>query len=229
MVGDGSAMLVRQAFAATGAPLTDDAVVQPVLRHYLDSYFDDDQPSVLYPGVAETLEALAACGVRLGLCTNKPERISRKLLDSLGLARLFTVVAGGDTLDVKKPDGRHLSYVIERLGNGEVLAARGDDRRQRQRREGGSCRRGAGGGDELRLSPHAGGGTGGRCDSGSLRGSSGGVGTVGAYRAGVMPKRCYPSLSRWFHALSFRAWDSRAAKALPCVCRCGSPLGVHPA
>lgn len=116
MVGDGSAMLLRQAFAATGQPLTDEAAVQPVLRHYLDSYFDDDEPSALYPGVAETLALLAERGARLGLCTNKPERISRKLLDLLGLAPLFGVVAGGDTLPVKKPDGRHLTWVLERLG-----------------------------------------------------------------------------------------------------------------
>lgn len=119
MVGDGSANLVRQAFAATGAPLGDEAV-EPVLRHYLDSYFDHEEPSQLYPGVAETLRVLAEQGVRLGLCTNKPERISRKLLGMLDLADLFGAVAGGDTLPVKKPDGRHLSWVVERLGGGRA-------------------------------------------------------------------------------------------------------------
>ncbi|SMH58513.1 phosphoglycolate phosphatase [Azospirillum agricola] len=116
MVGDGSAMLVRQAFAATGEPLADEAAVQPVLRDYLDRYFDDEEPSALYPGVVGTLAGLAERGVRLGLCTNKPERISRKLLDRLGLAPFFAAVAGGDTLPVKKPDGRHLTWVLERLG-----------------------------------------------------------------------------------------------------------------
>ncbi|MFD1627892.1 phosphoglycolate phosphatase [Azospirillum griseum] len=123
MIGDGSATLVRQAFAATGAGL-DDATVQPVLRHYLDSYFEDEEASVLYPGVPETLAALADRGVRLGLCTNKPERISRKLLDALGLAPLFAAVAGGDTLPVKKPDGRHLAWVLERLGADGLASAR---------------------------------------------------------------------------------------------------------
>ncbi|KAA0594819.1 phosphoglycolate phosphatase [Azospirillum lipoferum] len=114
MVGDGSAMLVRQAFAATGEPLGDEAV-QPVLRHYLDTYYDDAEPPVLYADVAQTLAALAARGVRLGLCTNKPERITRKLLGIMGLEGLFGAVAGGDTLPVKKPDGRHLTWVLEQL------------------------------------------------------------------------------------------------------------------
>ena len=114
MVGDGSAMLVRQAFAATGAPLEGEAV-QPVLSHYLDTYYDDAEPPVLYAGVAETLAALAGRGVRMGLCTNEPERVTRKLLGMLELEGLFDAVAGGDTLPVKKPDGRHLTWVLERL------------------------------------------------------------------------------------------------------------------
>lgn len=117
MVGDGSANLVRQAFAATGEPL-DDATVQPVLRHYLDTYYEDSEPPRLYPDVVETLRDLAGQGVRLGLCTNKPERITRKLLGVLGLSDLFGAVAGGDTLPVKKPDGRHLGWVLEQLGGG---------------------------------------------------------------------------------------------------------------
>ena len=119
MVGDGSANLVRQAFAATGDALTDEAL-QPALADYLDAYFQDDEPPALYPGVPETLKALADGGVRLGLCTNKPERISRKLLDALGLSPLFGALAGGDTLPVKKPDGRHLSWVVEALGGGSA-------------------------------------------------------------------------------------------------------------
>ncbi|WP_029010204.1 phosphoglycolate phosphatase [Azospirillum halopraeferens] len=118
MVGDGSASLLRQAFAATGAPL-DEGGVQEALARYLDIYFAQSaEPSCLYPGVAPTLGALHAAGIALGLCTNKPERIARKLLDLLDLARLFGAVAGGDTLPVRKPDGRPLARVIDALGGG---------------------------------------------------------------------------------------------------------------
>jgi len=126
MVGDGSAALVRQAFAATGDALTEDDL-KTALTDYLDSYFQDDEPPVLYPGVPETLAVLADSGIRLGLCTNKPERITRKLLDALGLSPLFGALAGGDTLPVKKPDGRHLSWVVEALGGGSAAMV-GDNR-----------------------------------------------------------------------------------------------------
>ena len=118
MIGDGSTMLLHQAFAATGEAL-DEETVKPVLATYLDIYQEDaSDPSTPYPGVVETLNALAELGVKLGLCTNKPERITRKLLDQLGLAPLFGAVAGGDTLAVRKPDGRHPAWVLEQLGFG---------------------------------------------------------------------------------------------------------------
>ncbi|WP_247889184.1 HAD-IA family hydrolase [Azospirillum brasilense] len=126
MVGDGSAALVRQAFAVTGDALAEETL-RMALADYLDDYFQDDEPPVLYPGVPETLAALAEGGVKLGLCTNKPERITRKLLDALGLSPLFGALAGGDTLPVKKPDGRHLSWVVEALGGGRAAMV-GDNR-----------------------------------------------------------------------------------------------------
>ena len=46
---------------------------------------------------AEVLEALAALrdeGVALGVCTNKPERLSRLLLEALGLTEFFGAVVG---------------------------------------------------------------------------------------------------------------------------------------
>ena len=56
----------------------------------------------LYPEVAETLESLK--GVAMGVLTNKPERMTRRILEGLGIAGYFRAVVGGDTLPVRKPD-----------------------------------------------------------------------------------------------------------------------------
>lgn len=135
MVGDGSGTLLRTAFRATGEPIPEEALPD-VLKRYSDIYLEHPaDASCIYPGVAETLGALAESGIRLGLCTNKPERISRRILDMIGLAPLFGAVAGGDTLPVRKPDGRPVAWVMEQLGGGpaamvgdginDVLSARG--------------------------------------------------------------------------------------------------------
>lgn len=116
MVGDGSTMLLRYAFRATGGEPAE-AELTATLARFLDIYFEESAaPACLYPNVAETLTSLAERGVALGLCTNKPERITRRVLAALGMDGLFGAVAGGDTLPVRKPDARHLAWVVERLG-----------------------------------------------------------------------------------------------------------------
>lgn len=116
LVGDGATALLRDAWAAGGATLDDDRL-PAVLARYLGFYDGlEVDPAVVYPGVRETLALLAGRGLRLGLCTNKPSRITLKLLDALGLAPLFAVVACGDALPFRKPDPAHLAWTLERMG-----------------------------------------------------------------------------------------------------------------
>ena len=62
----------------------------------------------------EALERLRSAGVRMGICTNKPERPTGELLRDLRLAPYFQVVFGGDTVEgVKKPDPRLIHAVLD--------------------------------------------------------------------------------------------------------------------
>ena len=115
MVGDGAIELVRRAFAVTGAPF-DPERQGAAFERYIDFYAERPAShSAFYPGVSETLEALAAAGRRLALCTNKPERVMRPLLDILGLAGRFEVVLGAGVLAARKPDPAPVRWVLERL------------------------------------------------------------------------------------------------------------------
>jgi hypothetical protein len=60
--------------------------------------------TVLYPGVADTLEALCAAGWRLAVVTNKPGPVTRPILEGLGIARFFGAVVGGGDTPALKPD-----------------------------------------------------------------------------------------------------------------------------
>ena len=63
------------------------------------------------------LDALAAAGWRLGVCTNKPTRLAAKLLDALGLGRRFGgAVVGGDAAPERKPHPAPLLLALDRLG-----------------------------------------------------------------------------------------------------------------
>ena len=117
MIGDGAPKLVERAMEATGggdAPEDLPTLTRRFLGFYEGHTTDLTRP---YPGVPEALERLRSAGVRMGICTNKPERPTRELLRDLRLAPYFQAVFGGDTVaGVKKPDPRLIHAVLDALG-----------------------------------------------------------------------------------------------------------------
>jgi phosphoglycolate phosphatase len=102
MIGEGAARLVERGFAARGglSRALDDLVPDFVAR-YEARLTRETRP---YPGVAETLDTLVRRGLTLGLCTNKPDRATARILDALDLSRYFGSVVGGDGVRKPAPD-----------------------------------------------------------------------------------------------------------------------------
>lgn len=99
------------------------AEVDRLFRHFVDYYAENIAAhSHCYPGLEAALSALSARGARLAVCTNKQERLSRQLLDALGLLDRFHALAGRDTFAVCKPDPEHLRGAI-RLAGGDTSRA----------------------------------------------------------------------------------------------------------
>ncbi|PWE33957.1 haloacid dehalogenase [Maritimibacter sp. 55A14] len=84
-----------------------------LLRHYADAI---DRHTRLYPGAVAAVEALAASGYRVGICTNKPAELAETLLMRLGVRELFASVIGADTLPVRKPDPAPYRAAVEGAG-----------------------------------------------------------------------------------------------------------------
>ena len=84
-----------------------------LLRAYEERLAEETR---LYDGVVGCLDTLEAAGWRLGVCTNKPERLALMLLDRLGVLNRFGAVLGADTLAVRKPDPEHLLETARRSG-----------------------------------------------------------------------------------------------------------------
>ncbi len=64
----------------------------------------------------DLLERCLRKGLRLGVCTNKLERLSRKLVQEMGIGDYFTAVVGSDTLGIFKPDARPYRETLRQLG-----------------------------------------------------------------------------------------------------------------
>ena len=109
-VGQGARHLLAHAIPER----TGDEVAEIFRSHYAEHCCES---VTLYPGVRETLEALARRGWALGINTNKPNFATKMILDKFGIAGLFgdAVVAGGDCAEMK-PSARPLKECAERMG-----------------------------------------------------------------------------------------------------------------
>jgi phosphoglycolate phosphatase len=125
MVGDGVAVLVARAFAARA--LEPDAEALPAFAADYEAHAAVE--SRLFPGVRPALDALAREGWQFAVCTNKPERAARTLLQALGVLPLLRAIGGGDSFPARKPDPAHLLATLAQAG-GEVgqTVAVGDHR-----------------------------------------------------------------------------------------------------
>lgn len=114
-IGNGLPVLVDHVRAARAVAEAPAAFEARVRTHY-------DRISAtsgkMFEGAREALEAMAAQGWRLGLCTNKPYDATLMVLERHRLAGLFGAVLGGDSLPERKPDPTPLHRVLEALGAG---------------------------------------------------------------------------------------------------------------
>ena len=115
-VGEGVPKLVERCLEAADAPLKGAAFKTAVTRFRAIYGADPARLTRPYDGVEAALGALSARGLLLGVCTNKPEGVSRDILAALGLDRHLRVVVGGDTLPAMKPDPEPLLHAVRQLG-----------------------------------------------------------------------------------------------------------------
>ena len=115
-VGHGAMDLIKRGLAATGT-VPDDVRLKILHGQFLDYYGDNIAThSLLFDGLVPLLDKAAERGLKMGVCTNKVEGLSYKLLDEIGIAKYFTAVVGGDTLPIMKPDPEPYFEVARRLG-----------------------------------------------------------------------------------------------------------------
>src|SRR5262245_35398977 len=115
-IGHGSFVMIEAGLRFRGVSLGRDEI-ERLHEHFLAFYADNIAVgSRPFEGIPELLDRLLGLGVRLAVCPNKLEALSRPLLQALGLATRFGAIAGGDTLTVCKPAPGQLTGVIEMAG-----------------------------------------------------------------------------------------------------------------
>ena len=113
-IGDGSRAMLRRIFEDHGLSLGA-AALDEQLSNYMGYYAEAPASHTrFFEHVRDDLETLHSAGVKLGVCTNKPHRLTALVLKELGISQFFSCALGADAKPVarRKPDANHLLAVI---------------------------------------------------------------------------------------------------------------------
>lgn len=126
-IGDGVRIFIEKTLSFVGRSVSLEEL-NVIERLFLKDYQKHSaELSEPYPGVVMTLTKLKEAGFEMGICTNKPQEASERLLETLKLSQFFSKIAGGDYYSVRKPNKHHLLRLIDDLnGNPEKTLMVGD-------------------------------------------------------------------------------------------------------
>ena len=110
-IGQGAPVLVARVLGNGATPEEHKRGIEFFLGYYEVHKMDNTRP---YPGVPEALAVLR--GYPMAVLTNKPVRISRRILEELGLAKHFRAIYGGNSFETKKPDSLGALTILRELG-----------------------------------------------------------------------------------------------------------------
>jgi phosphoglycolate phosphatase len=110
-IGHGAPQLVARALGDESTERDRQRALQFFLSYYELHKMDS---TCAYPGVRETLEKLAS--MPMAVLTNKPVRISVRILEAMGLAKYFRAIYGGNSFKTKKPDPLGAKTILRELG-----------------------------------------------------------------------------------------------------------------
>lgn len=119
LIGHGGRVLLQRVLGASDEET--DALIAQTLPLFLEHHAANICIGTrCYPQIEAAMDALAARGVALAICTNKTMRMTELLVEALGWRDRFAAIVCADTLTVRKPDPAPLIEAIARAGGGKA-------------------------------------------------------------------------------------------------------------
>ncbi len=112
-IGHGAPLLVSRALGSTAKEEELRRALQFFLAYYEEHKMDT---TCAYPGIPDALAELSRKKAPMAVLTNKPVKISVRILESLGLASYFRVIYGGNSFETKKPDPLGAKKILTEFG-----------------------------------------------------------------------------------------------------------------
>jgi phosphoglycolate phosphatase len=112
-IGHGAPLLVSRALGANAKEEELRRGLEFFLAYYEEHKLDT---TCAYSGVSDALVELSRKQVPMAVLTNKPVKISVRILEALGLASYFHVIYGGNSFETKKPDPFGAMKILKEFG-----------------------------------------------------------------------------------------------------------------
>ncbi len=116
MVGGGARALIVHSLNHTGGLLSDDEI-DKLHQMYLDYYSQNIAvDSKVFEGAERLLDTLAENDIAMGIATNKPQYLAKKLINELGMSHYFSSIKGWDEVTTPKPHQDHIMETLAEMG-----------------------------------------------------------------------------------------------------------------
>lgn len=116
-VGNGVERFVKRVLSDDMSAEPDKQLFEQGLEIFSSLYaLHNSERSQPYPGVFECLQRLGRLDLKLACVTNKAERFTLGLVETMGFGEYFELVVCGDTTSRKKPDPMPLQYAADHFG-----------------------------------------------------------------------------------------------------------------
>ena len=112
-VSNGTPALLKHGFNCSPEDENFDVLRKEFLRFYEENLCVQ---TVLYPGTQPILERCQKTGISWGIVTNKPEHLTRMIVQQLGVTDSVACIVGGDTLKYRKPRPEPVIYACDLAG-----------------------------------------------------------------------------------------------------------------
>ena len=119
LLSHGSRTLIKAQFEYSKKNFSENDIECGV-NHFISFYQNNISTySKLFPEVLNCLNWLKYESAKIAICTNKYEKLAKKLISDLGISCYFNAITGSDTFKFRKPNPYHLESTIK-LANGNL-------------------------------------------------------------------------------------------------------------
>ena len=117
LVGGGASAMIKKGYDYLGKKIGDDEVAE-LVEVFLEYYFKNcSKKTKIYSGIQNFIIDMKKKNLKIGLCTNKKQYLTEKILEDLKINNYFDAIVGS-SVDIKlKPDTEMLEICLNKLNS----------------------------------------------------------------------------------------------------------------